>query len=509
MEEFSEIIRYLKKDSEGATMLSDIEQLKNQNKHYSDLYTLDEKNTMLQYVQLVQEGGGTLGICLVGFTFVMEYLGIRFLKLAGTSAGAINTYFMAALAKSKNEAVTPRLFKILSEMDMFSFVDGAKIAKFFIKSIISKDGWISKLVITYLASFTLVLLLPIISLWYSFFTILYSVSLGLFALLTLLILYLLYRFKKSNYGINPGKVFTKFLMQLDDIQTKKDLDERAKFSIDDTTGEVFMPHASGTQGSQAAYKFYLRETPNNIDIIQKFNAQYNKNYSLLEERVKFKNLRADYTFVTVDVESQRKIEFPMHAGLYWSETDTVHPALYVRASMAIPIFFEPLLLPIDATHPNIQNAWKSIFISTAQIPQKGILIDGGSISNFPISIFHNDKIIIPRLPVMGLRINDVKITKPSLDYNFAQFAGKIIGTLKTHYDKDFLTKNNFYERYAISDINTNETEANWLDFAMSKKNKRALFLKGVEAAISFLNRFDWNAYKEERARVYYENNSHA
>ena len=41
-----------------------------------------------QYVDLVQEGGGVLGIALLGFTYVLESMGIRFWRLAGTSAGA-------------------------------------------------------------------------------------------------------------------------------------------------------------------------------------------------------------------------------------------------------------------------------------------------------------------------------------------------------------------------------------------------------------------------------------
>ncbi len=52
--------------------------------HVSDLR--DEEGH--QYIDLVQEGGGVLGIALVGFTYVIEKAGIRFLSLAGTSAGS-------------------------------------------------------------------------------------------------------------------------------------------------------------------------------------------------------------------------------------------------------------------------------------------------------------------------------------------------------------------------------------------------------------------------------------
>ena len=56
---------------------------------------LDEQGN--QYVNLVQEGGGVLGVALVGYTYVLEEMGIRFMRLAGTSAGAINTAMMAVI----------------------------------------------------------------------------------------------------------------------------------------------------------------------------------------------------------------------------------------------------------------------------------------------------------------------------------------------------------------------------------------------------------------------------
>src|SRR4051812_32253255 len=50
-----------------------------------------------QYVNLVQKGGGVLGVALVGYTYILEQMGIRFIRLAGTSAGAINTALMAVI----------------------------------------------------------------------------------------------------------------------------------------------------------------------------------------------------------------------------------------------------------------------------------------------------------------------------------------------------------------------------------------------------------------------------
>lgn len=47
-----------------------------------------------QCVDLVQEGGGVHGVALAGYAYVLEKMGISFTKLAGTSAGAINTMLL-------------------------------------------------------------------------------------------------------------------------------------------------------------------------------------------------------------------------------------------------------------------------------------------------------------------------------------------------------------------------------------------------------------------------------
>lgn len=88
-----------------------------------------------QYVDLVQEGGGVLGIALAGYTSIMETAGIRFFHLAGTSAGAINTLLLAGLdtiGKEKSNI----LLDILARQDLFEFVDGDPELKGIIQKVI-------------------------------------------------------------------------------------------------------------------------------------------------------------------------------------------------------------------------------------------------------------------------------------------------------------------------------------------------------------------------------------
>ena len=76
-----------------------------------------------QYVDLVQEGGGVLGVALVGYTYVLEKMGIRFFSLAGTSAGSINAMLLASTGNKEDEKVEKIVEDFLS-LDLFSLVDG-------------------------------------------------------------------------------------------------------------------------------------------------------------------------------------------------------------------------------------------------------------------------------------------------------------------------------------------------------------------------------------------------
>lgn len=123
-------------------LVREAEAIQRSGRAFSD--TIDNEGR--QYVDLVQEGGGVLGIGLVGYTYILEKAGIRFYSLAGTSAGSINTLLIASLAEV-GEAVSPKILKALSEQDLFEFVDGPKsIKKLIQKQIDGEKGLVKALV---------------------------------------------------------------------------------------------------------------------------------------------------------------------------------------------------------------------------------------------------------------------------------------------------------------------------------------------------------------------------
>ncbi len=113
-----------------------LERMKNDKvdqKQFSDL--LDGSGN--QYIELVQEGGGVLGVALIGYTWVLEQMGIRFFSLAGTSAGSINAMMLAGLGDI-SQPKSGKVMDVLVNKNLYDFVDGDSDSKDFIKALVEK-----------------------------------------------------------------------------------------------------------------------------------------------------------------------------------------------------------------------------------------------------------------------------------------------------------------------------------------------------------------------------------
>lgn len=162
------------------------EEIKSKGTIFSDVVDMQGN----QYVDLVQEGGGVLGIALVGYTYILEKAGIRFYSLAGTSAGSINTLLMAGVGKP-GEATSEKIIEIIGNKNFFDFVDGPAGIKKLIQKKIEKRG--------------------------SIFWDLVRNAWGIYQLI------------KAQLGINPGSHFEEWLthaLKKANIKTVKDLEER-------------------------------------------------------------------------------------------------------------------------------------------------------------------------------------------------------------------------------------------------------------------------------------------
>jgi NTE family protein len=92
-----------------------------------------------QYVDLVMEGGGVLGVALVGYTYVLEEMGLRFMRVGGTSAGSINAMLVAGLG-TPEQRKSEKIIKELANIDFWKFVDGDGDVRDFVDTLVHRPS---------------------------------------------------------------------------------------------------------------------------------------------------------------------------------------------------------------------------------------------------------------------------------------------------------------------------------------------------------------------------------
>lgn len=450
--------------------------------------TLDEAGH--QYVNLVQKGGGILGVALVGYTYILEQAGIRFLRLAGTSAGAINTAMLTVIGK-KEEAKSEKILKYLCELDFFNLVDGRPLVRWLIKNFITHKQFNKRIKEWFLGMVGLLILLiggdfVFLALrhlpWALVaFRITYVLTALHFIAIGCIFFYSNYLFKalrEGGHGLNPGGYFYDWM--------KNVMEENGVTNV--------------TQ---------LREKAEKLPkLVVRNPAKQNAD-----------SLCGDVTFITSELMSENKIEFPKMCDLFREDPDEIHPANFVRASMSIPIFFQShIISDIPRQSQKIKDAWLMHFGTDENIPKKARFVDGGMMSDFPINIFYNPKIIEPRLPSFGIDLDDSPPANAKnedaedddmIPNTLGDYLGGLFNTIRYYYDKDFLIKNNVFKK-GIGKISL--SEFNWLNFFITEEEKIKMFIKGAQAARDFLLTFDWRKYQEERVQMqlfFNEKHSHA
>ncbi|ANF51879.1 patatin [Chryseobacterium glaciei] len=476
-------------------------------KEFSDL--LDAHGN--QYVEFVQEGGGVWGSALVGYLYGLEIFGVRFLKIAGTSAGAINTMLIAA-CRTKEEAKSEVIREILFNWNFADFMDGKTYVKTTIHAMLNNKNFLK---INAIIAAVLMIILVVIPFALSSETTLNAKLLFLVPLIPIIIAFFCIKkfyndFRKQNSGLNPGKAFLdqmtdvmngfgiKTVAELNDkfIQKERQLNLNYRYGNEQ---EYYAIALNSIEEIKVNNLEHIDQTRYRIFYESAVNNDYYKNNP-------FYLLKSEYIVITTDINAKIKVELPTMANLYWSEEEMkrISPAEFVRASMSVPFFFEPFQKRIDKDDDSVKYAWK-FWMNTKQedIYPVGVFIDGGSISNFPIDLFHSSDVFYPRMPLFGVQLtsdSDIlsekgKTSEQILKSPFS-FAGNILSTLKGFNDKSFLTKHTFYHSFSIQTVNCGESS--WLNFFMKREEKEDLFNRGFVAALDFLNQFDWEKYKCER-----------
>jgi len=374
------------------------------------------------------EGGGVLGIALIGYAYALEEAGIRFRSIGGTSAGAITACLLAA-ASAPAQRRAGHVLKMLSELDVFSFVDGGRDARAFVNDVVlNPNGF----------------LLPKII----------AVSRNI-------------REISSVWGMNPGDVFQDWVQER------------------------------------------LRER--GIDFTSELDARMNEwpdDMMFAGAPVDMSELPAKLRMVASEITTTTKTIFPEMADLFYDAPEFQSPAVYVRASMSVPYFFEPLKIGSIPQGDEARARWEEKANYIGELPREAIFLDGGLMSNFPISLFHSKK--TPRLPTFGATLGKSRTHPKSIAGPF-DLGVAMLNTARQAADLDFIWRNPDYRKIVcainLDEDGDGEDDVNWLNFKISDSDKIKLFRMGVVAARGFLDGdarrdkgpFDWVAYKENRA----------
>ncbi|MFN5538841.1 MAG: patatin-like phospholipase family protein [Candidatus Melainabacteria bacterium] len=472
-----------------------------------------------QYVDLVMEGGAMLGLSLVGYTFALESMGLRFYSIAGTSAGAINASCLVAWnGKSGNFSSEWVLEKVAEKIrtedekgnklkGFFDFVDIgdaeleslvnqavkenlAKYKNYPDKKIKVKEEQAKK--IDLISSFAeLFDGEDILEGWGSKLVILASDLLGKFD--------------------EKIKTYSKVVLKINKKEGKEYRRGLCK-------GDTFRKWIEELVTSQN-----VNLDSDKDDFIEK------RNTFLQKQRLQFKDSNdepeigkyftdKDFKIIVTDITTARKATFPKDSELYGIKS----PIDYIRASMSVPFFFTPVEQEIPAEKRN-NKAWEEEAEYYGKPPDKVTFIDGGVLSNFPINAFHLDNDSIakrksnkPCRPTFGVKLGKDFITQsPDEDNknvednrqecfqadNIISLTKSMMETLRLSNEREFLGKNKDYQQL-IKCIDVDEDLA--FNFDMSQAEQQYLFWAGYKAAIEFVEKKEnnwWKNYQTMREGV--------
>lgn len=382
-------------------------------REYSDVVDV-RGNRVFQYVDFVMEGGGMLGIALLGYVHALETAGIRFLSVGGTSAGSILALLLAACADRDEEKV-PLLVDDVFGMNLAAFVDGDDDARD-VSMLLARQGvgaleavWKGVQVIDNIT---------------------------------------------RDIGLNPGDAFCAWL---------------------DT-----LLHGFGTP-TLADLETRLQRNPPTL--------------ALRGTGASLADIRSELGIVAADLSTETKAVLPSMAPLYWADPQRISPALFVRASMSIPFFFQPFRVHGVSTIPDAVSRWSRIASYEGEIPDTTVFADGGLMSNFPISLFHAPG--VPVAPTFGVKLG-ARGRRVHRSTSALTYGANLFNAMRHYADFDFIARNPDYT-HLVGYIDTRGH--NWLNFFMDEEEKWTLFRKGMRAGLSFLRSFDWTEYKRVRERL--------
>lgn len=409
---------------------------------YSDLIDAEGH----QYIDLVMEGGGTLGLALLGYLHVLESAGLRFIGIGGTSAGAISAIALAS-ASTPGQPRVDKLIGALANMPMAEFVDGRKDGDS--DAMEALQAWLDGDASTLRKVWKTTQVLDNLS---------------------------------EIHALNRGVVFHRWM---DTLLRGMNQGQPMTVAVLRERMNTLPPLRVRDSADPEDFRNQPKDAPLWEDVLGV------RHYIVRKHRDQL-------CVVTADISTETKVYLPQMAELYWTQPDAVNVADFARASMSIPGFFATFQLPSrpinEATRAVWQEhtEWPDRCYKDNFLPQTHHFVDGGVLSNFPIDAFHNTS-RVPLRPTLGVKLqwDEHNIAIKGLP----SVIGGAFNTARHAMDNEFIKKNPDYT-HLVAYIDTGKIS--WLDFGMARDTKLKLFRLGAETAIDFLKNFNWDDYKRVR-----------
>jgi NTE family protein len=192
--------------------------------------------------------------------------------------------------------------------------------------------------------------------------------------------------------------------------------------------------------------------------------------------------RYSLVVMAADVSLRRLVRLPWdYRETYGTDPDEESVITAVRASMAIPFFFEPVTKHFFRGEGHERRAVRST------------LVDGGMLSNFPVAVFDRTDGRPPRWPTFGIKLStrpDAERMPSSAD-NPLSLALAMIATMREFHDGMHIDQPVVRDRTIF--VDTFGIKAT--DFDLSADDTDRLYRSGRESAERFLDEWDFDHYR--------------
>jgi NTE family protein len=192
----------------------------------------------------------------------------------------------------------------------------------------------------------------------------------------------------------------------------------------------------------------------------------------------------DYRLVvhTSDVTRGTLARLPWDYSLYGLDADDQDPVAAVRASMSIPLFFEPVQVASkDARVTFPQTGGGSTEVHYAAGTETWV--DGGLLANFPIRAFDRADGGTPRWPTIGVKLSKFQTEFPATRASTSTYdlVRHIAKTVTGEWDSHIIDQATAARIIFVDHMGLTAT-----DFDLTKAQQDDLFLNGVRAATKFI-----------------------